>query len=303
MKKRIKKKKTQVFIGIVMMAALFMGTACGGKKAEESPQEAMEEAEDSAVTEPEGETGTNIINESTDKTEGEAHEAQEERQANIQAVTKLSETTQHQISSFIASNAYADPEYSGYENMQKNGPSLKAIVDYISFQHERYGTIYRPWDEPSDGLPFQWGTYIEDGAWDTEGYTGVYQVSKEEFRRFYENGWGIQVPENMEYREGEEYPDGFYGAELGETGLGSTWDPPLVSIEGDQVEITGYEDGVYSLSGYFWRGPSDEPWEEIDEEMIRYAFTATAVESGDAEVFDGLQITGFQVEEKEQRYF
>lgn len=289
MKEHIKIKSKRVLIGILMAAVISVGTACGGKKAEEEPLETVQEADGSAAAELGTETADDISNESAD-------EKKEEEQENIQTVTELSEAAQHQISGFIATWAVMGEDT--YEKMKGYCPSLGAVVNYICWQDETYGPVYGA----SDGLPFQWGTFIEDGAWDTEpypGYTGVYQVSKEEFRRFYESGWGIEVPEDMEYREGTEDISGFYGAELGKTGLGSTWDVAQVRIAGDEVEITGYEDGIYSLSGCFRQGTAEEPWENIDEEELRYTFTATAVESGDAEIFDGLQIIDFHVDEKE----
>lgn len=297
MKVHMKIKKKRVLMGILIVAVISVGTACGGNKTEEESLETVQEADEPVATELEIEPADHASNKSAD-------EGKKEEQENVQAVTELSEAAQHQISAFIAAYAasahYLHPDMCTYEEMQEEGPNLYDILAYICLQKKDYGPV----QGTSDGLPFEWGTFIADGAWDQEphpGYTGVYKVSKEEFRRFYENGLGIKVPENMEYRHGEllELDDWFYGVELGESGLGSTLDIMEVGIAGDKVEITGYEDGIYFLSGCFRMGASDEDgWEELDEAEFRYTFTATAMDSGDAEIFDGLQITDFHVEEK-----
>lgn len=186
--------------------------------------------------------------------------------------TELTEATQHQISAFIGSinNYYIEEPFpSSTTNAEDCLVLLKYYLNDCGFDFQ---------EGNKDDLPFAWKEY---------------HINRAEFDLFFEKGWGIEIPEDFSYTAFNDYiPELPYGVLIPEEGgWESNVDGSLYLSGGRTVEIEGYADGVYTLKGTFINGASD------DDSLTQKTFTATAIESGDPQIYDGLQITGFEVVE------
>lgn len=231
-----------------------------------------------------GEDVTEEIITETENTEAEdAVEEQLEEAAPVaQSVTSLSTEAQHQLSSFVgALILWHSPNETDYNIFDDDAEScLWHVEHYIA-----YSDNYFPGGHDDD-LVLGWD-YVNETTWMREN------VTRETFKLFYEKGWGITIPDNFNYMVGEGDPDnGAYGVKIREGGgfIDST-DGAMFAVHSGSVEITGYEDGVYTLQGSFSSGVTDVGTPVFEE----HTFTATAVESGDDRVYDGLQITSLTV--------
>lgn len=103
-------------------------------------------------------------------------------------------------------------------------------------------------------------------------------VTEETIKAFYEDGMGIWVPDDYTYND-----------------FGVTCDSELEGETGadyfkyNSLDITPKEDGTYILTGTFIWGAEGE------EDL--YTFEAIAVESGNSNVFGGLQVKGYTINE------
>lgn len=103
-------------------------------------------------------------------------------------------------------------------------------------------------------------------------------VTEETIKAFYEDGMGIWVPDDYTYND-----------------FGVTCDSELEGETGadyfkyNSLDITPKEDGTYILTGTFIWGAEGE------EDL--YTFEAIAVESGNTNVFGGLQVKGYTINE------
>ena len=103
-------------------------------------------------------------------------------------------------------------------------------------------------------------------------------VTKETIKAFYEDGFGISIPKDYAYKDGDITCD----SEL-------IWDVSLDYFKYENLEITENGDGTYKLEGtFFWGAEGEE---------TRYSFTATATESGNSSVFGGLKLTNYTINE------
>lgn len=103
-------------------------------------------------------------------------------------------------------------------------------------------------------------------------------VTEETVKAFYEDGFGISI------HDGYMYDD--YGVTCNSE---LTWDVGMDYFKYDNLEVVANEDGTYALTGTFIWGAEGE--EDV------YSFEATAVESGNPEVFGGLKLTSYVVNE------
>jgi len=103
-------------------------------------------------------------------------------------------------------------------------------------------------------------------------------VTEETVKAFYEDGFGISI------HDGYMYDD--YGVTCNSE---LTWDVSLDYFKYDNLEVIANEDGTYALTGTFIWGAEGE------EDL--YSFEATAVASGNPNVFGGLKLTSYVVNE------
>lgn len=193
-----------------------------------------------------------------------------EEEETADRLTTLTEATQHQISAFIGSvdNYYSEKAFPSAETTAED--CMVLLKNYLN------DCEYVPTSNKDD-MPFSW----------QESH-----ISRDEFDLFFEKGWGIEdIPDGFSYTALNDYdPSLPYGVSISEDGnWKSNVDGSMYAACGGNVEITGYADGVYTLSGSFQNGASD------DESLTKKTFTATAIESGEGQIYDGLQITGFEV--------
>ena len=105
-------------------------------------------------------------------------------------------------------------------------------------------------------------------------------VTEETVKQFYEAGFGITIPDDYAYND---------NGVTCTIDLALVWDVSLDYFKYDSLEIIENGDGTYKLTGTF-------VWGAEGEEDI-YSFEATAVESGNSDVFGGLKITSYKVNE------
>ena len=103
-------------------------------------------------------------------------------------------------------------------------------------------------------------------------------VTEETVKAFYEDGFGISI------HDGYMYDD--YGVTCNSE---LTWDVSLDYFKYDNLEVVANEDGTYALTGTFIWG--------AEGEADLYSFEATAVASGNPNVFGGLKLTSYVVNE------
>ena len=190
----------------------------------------------------------------------QAEAVEQSTQEKPEEITELSVTAQHQISAFLGA-------------MDNHGSDLQTVeADHCMWLLQEYLNDCGQYaDEANaDDVPFQWKSGI---------------VSKEEFNQFFGAALGIEIPEGFVYSIND--PD--YTFQITDSGLEIEMDGSLYRAKGGTVNITDFTDGIYTLSGTFDNGDCTEP-------LIAKTFTATAEESGDATIFDGLRILSFEVQ-------
>lgn len=101
-------------------------------------------------------------------------------------------------------------------------------------------------------------------------------VTEESVKAFYEDGMGIMVPDDYTYND--------YGITCNSELEG---DAGADYFKYNSLDIAKKEDGTYVLTGAF-------VWGAEGEEDL-YSFEAVAVESGNSNVFGGLQIKGYTI--------
>lgn len=249
---------------LLIIAAIMIMTLAGCGKTEKHV-----EKENTAVTAPEEEpVEEEPVVEEPVVEEPVVEESEAENGAEIR--TELTEATQHQISAFIGSinNYYSEEPFpSSTTNAEDCMVLLKYYLNDCGFDFQ---------EGNKDDLPFAWKEY---------------HINRAEFDLFFEKGWGIEIPEDFSYTAFNDYiPELPYGVLIPEEGgWESNVDGSLYLSGGRTVEIEGYADGVYTLKGTFVNGASD------DDSLTQKTFTATAIESGEPQIYDGLQITGFNI--------
>lgn len=185
------------------------------------------------------------------------------------ADSTLSIDAQHQISAFIGT--LYNYSFDTYSRCFAETENLMWLIHYYmndcggdsSFANE-------------NDMPFNW----KNG-----------EITKEEFDIFFENGWGVKIPEDFTYMAGEEYdPAMGYGIRITENGWESIVDGSLMMVQGGTVSVVENENGLYKLEGTFLTTTVDAP-DDIEEKT----FTASARYSGDGRIYDGLTIIDFAI--------
>ena len=185
------------------------------------------------------------------------------------ADSTLSIDAQHQISAFIGTlYNYSYDTYSGCFAETEN---LMWLIHY--YMNDCGGDS--AFANEND-MPFNW----KSG-----------EITKEEFDIFFENGWGVKIPDDFAYMAGEEYdPAMGYGMRITENGWESIVDGSLMMVQGGTVSVVENENGLYKLEGTFLSTAVDAP-DDIEEKT----FTASARYSGDGRIYDGLTIIDFAI--------
>lgn len=103
-------------------------------------------------------------------------------------------------------------------------------------------------------------------------------VTEETVKEFYEAGFGITIPDDYTYND--------YGVTCNSE---LAWEVGADYFKYNSLEMEDTGDGTYILKGTFLWGAEGE------EDL--YSFEATAIESGDKDVFGGLTLTTYAVDE------
>jgi len=251
---------------VVMAGTLAVGTASIGGVAYVAThpleQEVMQETENSE-TEEENIT-QDIREETTTQSMDEAMAIEKEQERQEEVTNTMEEETGEQI----LEEEIIPIQLSDTEKMQ----ITDAIAYYDSMVHQLeedgYVSSVRGYLQNinlSDGtqaMPLGWNSDV---------------VTEETVKTFYEDGFGISIPEGYSYND--------FGVTCNSELM---WESGFDRFRYDSLDIEDNGDGTYTLHGSFY-------WEAEGESDL-YTFEATAVESGNPELFGGLKIVSYTVE-------